>query len=125
MMTQDTIHIKSIKLTTTIGINPWEKAVKQTLFLDISFPLDAQKASQTDDITDTTDYDTLVNHIIKTASITQVNLIETLAERLATTCLTAFNLPEISLKLSKPHALGTRAGGVFIELTRQNPKKTP
>lgn len=116
---QDTIFINKLKFETIIGILPFEREVKQTIIVDLSLNFDTTKAIDGDDIKHTIDYSKLVDDLENFCEQTKFNLIETLADAMASFILKKYPVKLIQLKLTKPGAIKqTQDLGVSIERTR-------
>jgi len=112
---QDKLLIEGLRIPTTIGIYPWEQAIKQTVVFDIEIVLPATSIS--DDINRTIDYETLIQGLTDFVNTNTDKLIETLAEHTADYILETFNIKSLSLKLSKPHAIKS-ANNIAVRLSR-------
>lgn len=112
----DIIYLHGLKCECTIGVWEWEKAITQTLTLDIELAIDAKKAAENDDLKDTLDYQAVAERVQHYAKDNAFELIETLVERLAQTILSEFETPWVRIKLDKGKAIkGVNNVGVVIE----------
>lgn len=111
------INIDELRVSTIIGVLPWERQVKQNIFINLSFEIDAARAAVNDNLEDTTDYSQITKAITEYVGQTQLHLIETLAEKLADFLITEFSLVQLKLKITKPKAI-LNASGVSIEVIR-------
>lgn len=112
------LHLKEIRLETTIGIHPWEKQITQPVIFDLEIPIDITRAAQHDDIRDTLDYDALIQTMQTFLRQQTFQLIETLADKMASFLMEQFSLPAITLAVYKPLAV-KQAKMVGIQLTRK------
>lgn len=101
----DTITIRDLALRTIIGIYPEERKEKQDILVNITLEVDLKKAGTSDNITDTVDYKTLKKEIVKMVDKSAYNLIESLAENIATICLTEKKVNRALITIDKPGAL--------------------
>lgn len=116
----DLIFIHELRLETIIGVHPHERLARQTLMLDLELGADLRPAAATDRLNDTLDYQAVARRIGELASISHVQLVETLAERIAELLLGEFAVPWLRLTLRKPGALPeAREAGVCIERGRR------
>lgn len=113
----DTISLSDIKITTLIGIHPWEQQIPQTLKMDILFETDAKAIAQTDSISQAIDYEQVINEIFAFAKTHDCKLIETFADKLANHLLQRFPTKQVGLTVHKPGAL-KEAKDVTINVTR-------
>jgi 7,8-dihydroneopterin aldolase/epimerase/oxygenase len=115
----DTVFLRGLAIETTIGFFEWERHVKQTVVIDLEFPVDCARAASSDEVVDTVDYKSIAKRTIAYVSDAQFKLVETLAHRLALTLIEEFGLAWVKLSLNKPGAIrGSRDVGVSIERHR-------
>ena len=79
----DTIYIHGLQCECVIGVWKWEKAITQTLVLDIDLARDIKPAASSDDLKDTLDYKNVADRVLEYAKQNEFDLIETLIERLS------------------------------------------
>ncbi|MBI2790910.1 MAG: dihydroneopterin aldolase [Gammaproteobacteria bacterium] len=113
----DKIVISDIKLNTIIGVYDWEKQASQNIHLDIALSTDAKKIAATDDLSHAIDYSAVIKHIFDYVQTNHFQLIETLAEKLATEVLQHFSTEWVQITLHKPGAL-LQAKDVSITIER-------
>jgi dihydroneopterin aldolase len=112
----DIIFLKELKIETIIGIFDWERQIKQIVILDLEMAADIRKAATTDSIDDTINYKAIAKRLIDFVSLSEFQLVETLAERITEIILTEFSVPWVRLQLNKQGAVtGARDVGVIIE----------
>lgn len=112
----DKVFIKGLRIQTTIGFYPWEKEIKQTLIIDITMGWNTANAAENDELAKTLDYADISTAIEVFANNNPVDLIETLAERIASFLMAEYNIPWLKLAVCKPGAVhNTETVGVEIE----------
>ncbi len=112
----DIVYIRSLKIKTVIGIYDWEREIKQTVRIDLEMAKDNRKAAASDSIEDALDYKAVSKRLIQFVEQSEFQLIETLAERIATIVREEFGVPWLRLRLGKPGAVtGAKDVGVVIE----------
>lgn len=112
----DKVFIKGLKIQTTIGFYEWEKQIKQTLVIDVEMGWNIAAAAENDELTKTLDYAEISLAIESFANSNPVDLIETLAERIAKFLQTEYGIPWLKLRVGKPTAVhNTETVGVEIE----------
>ena len=112
----DIVFIKGLQINSTIGVFDWEKTIKQLLVFDVSLGCDIRDAAKNDDLTKTLDYAAISQEIETFCQANTVELLETLAERLAQHLISLYHLPWIKLTINKPTAVENAASvGVTIE----------
>jgi 7,8-dihydroneopterin aldolase/epimerase/oxygenase len=110
----DYLYIEGLRIETRIGVHAWEKKINQVLLLDIKIPRDF---SQTEDsLTHTIDYDALCQHVTELVESNHFNLIETVAQQALTSIQKTFNIQNLTIRVSKPHAINN-AKNISIEIT--------
>ncbi len=118
---QDIIFLSDLRVQTVIGIWDWERAIKQTVAIDLEMATDIRKAAASDSIEDTLDYKNVAKRIIEFVEQSSFQLVETMAERIAGIVTDEFGVPWVRVRLSKPGAIrGSREVGILIERTREN-----
>lgn len=113
----DKVFIQGLSIQTTIGFYAWEKQIKQTLVIDLEMGWNTAAAAENDELAKTLDYAEISESIAAFANQHPVDLIETLAERLATYLMAEFNIPWLKLRIGKPTAVHN-AQTVGVEITR-------
>jgi 7,8-dihydroneopterin aldolase/epimerase/oxygenase len=112
----DIVYIKGLEVKTVIGIYDWEKEIKQKITIDLKMASDIKKAAETDEIVDALDYKAVSKRLIAFVEESEIQLIETLAEKIAEIVLSEFGVSWLKLTLGKPGAVtGSRDVGVIIE----------
>lgn len=113
----DKVYIEGLTFQTTIGFYQWEKEIKQTLVIDLAMGWNTALAAENDELAKTLDYAEISEAIVKFANANSVDLIETLAERIATFLMSQYHIPWLRLKLMKPTAVHN-ATTVGVEIER-------
>jgi len=114
----DHILIHDRAVDCVIGIHPWERAHPQRLFLDVEMTFDVRAAAADDDFTRTVDYDAASQGIERIAVAGQFQLIETLAERVASWLLETTPITAVTVRVRKPQALN-KAAWAGVEIHRR------
>ena len=112
----DKVFIKGLSIQTTIGFYQWEKEIKQTLVIDLAMGCNIAAAAKNDELAKTLDYADISLSVERFANNNPVDLIETLAERLASYLMAEYHIPWLKLSIGKPGAVhNTQTVGVEIE----------
>ena len=112
----DIVYLTDLRIDTIIGVFDWERRTKQTVIFDIEMATDIRKAAETDSIDNTLDYKAVAKRLIAYVSESEFELVETLAERVASVLVDEFNVPWCRVRLNKKGAVrGVRDVGVIIE----------
>jgi dihydroneopterin aldolase len=110
------IFIEEMKVETIIGVSSWERALPQTLLIDLEMALPHITSTATDAIGDTIDYGIVAARIKSIASNHTFKLLEPLAHLIIETLEKEFKSPWLKLKISKPQILPqVKAVGVIFE----------
>ncbi|KZN33102.1 dihydroneopterin triphosphate 2'-epimerase [Pseudoalteromonas luteoviolacea S2607] len=113
----DKVYISQLHVETIIGVYDFEKESKQSLYFDIEMSTDITQAAKTDDINLAVDYAKVSERVIELSTSCQVELLETLLERLADAILAEFSVSDVKIRVSKPAAVA-QAQTVGIEILR-------
>ena len=101
----DTIFLQDLKVEAIVGIWDWERKIRQTVSIDIEMAADVAKAAETDNIEGTLNYKAVAKRVQQFVGDSEYQLVETLAEKIAETILTEFDIAWIQLLVSKPGAI--------------------
>jgi dihydroneopterin aldolase len=112
----DKVFIRGLSIQTTIGFYQWEKEIKQTLVIDLVMGWNIAAAAKNDELAKTLDYADISLAVEHFANNNPVDLIETLAERIAEYLMAEYHIPWLKLSIGKPGAVhNTQTVGVEIE----------
>ena len=112
----DIIFIEELRAETWIRIYPREKAMPQTVVLDIQMGVSTASAGASDDIRDTIDYAVVTERLRSELSARHFNLLEKLAEFVATLILEDYAAQWVRISVAKLGMMkGVKRVGVIIE----------
>ena len=115
----DTIFLTDLRVETVVGIWDWERKIRQTVSIDLEMAADIRRAAETDSIDDTLNYKNVAKRVQQFVGESEFQLVETMAEKIASTILDEFEMPWIVVKVNKPGAIrGARDVGVRIRRSR-------
>ena len=97
----DRIEIRRLELPTRIGVDAWERRVRQTLQVDLDLPIDATAGARDDDLAHALDYAAVAAHLRRFAADSDCLLLETFVENVAATLLDTFALPWVRVRVYK------------------------
>ena len=112
----DIIFVDDLRVETLIGIYPREKAVPQTIEISLRIGSSTASAGASDDIRDTIDYAVVVERLRAELGARHFNLLEKLAEYVATLLLEDFGAQWVQVSVAKLGMMrGVKRVGVVIE----------
>jgi 7,8-dihydroneopterin aldolase/epimerase/oxygenase len=112
----DIIFIEELRAETWIGIYPREKAMPQTVEISLQIGVSTASAGASDDIRDTVDYAVVVERLRSDLAASHFNLLEKLAEHVATDLLENFAAQWVRISVAKLGMMpGVKRVGVIIE----------
>ena len=115
----DTVFIRDLRIPTVVGIFEWERRIRQEIRLDIEMGYDIRKAAGTDRIDDALDYKAVSQRVRAHVEQSDFQLVEALAESIATLILREFEVSSVKLTLNKTGAVrDAQDVGVRIERSR-------
>jgi dihydroneopterin aldolase len=112
----DRIFLKDLRIETLVGVWKWEKQMPQTLSIDLEMAADIKAAAAVDKLDATLNYKAVTNSVRGFVQESRFELIETMAEGIASLIMTEFDVPWVKVVLHKPHAIrGSKDVGIIIE----------
>lgn len=122
----DQLKIVGIECFGHHGVFPDEKRAGQPFIVDLTIGLDTRPAAATDDLAKTVDYGSLVLAVKAAVERDPVDLIETVAERIAQVCLAGDLVESITVDLHKPLApIKAAFSDVVISIRRDRSDRQP
>ena len=100
----DRLAVRGLVFRGFHGVFDFERRDGQDFVLDLVLHLDTSGAAASDDLQDTVDYGTLVEQVREVVEGDPVDLIETLAQRVADVCLRHEAVQEAEITVHKPDA---------------------
>ena len=112
----DKIFVKGLEVTCVIGVWEWERQIQQKLIIDLEMGWDISAAAQTDQLEDTLSYKDVAKKVSAYIIATKANLVERLAEGIATLLADEFGVSGCRVKINKRGSVtGAKDVGVEIE----------
>ena len=115
------IFIHDLRLLASIGIHPEEKINRQSVLISVVLDVVYQDAVLNDDLSSVICYEAIVTRLKQLVEHGHINLIETLAARIAEICLADSRVERVRVRVEKPDILPA-AKGVGITLIQQRKK---
>lgn len=118
----DQIRLVGLRARGHHGVYDFERAQGQEFTVDVALELDLAPAASSDDVADTVHYGELADRLVAIVGGEPVNLIETLAQRLAAECLRDPRVRAVTVTVHKPQApIGHEFADVAVTLHRRLP----
>lgn len=115
------VFVRGLIITCSIGAHPHERLAEQRVRIDIDLDVAARPPAD-DTLVDVVDYERVVLAVRRLAGQGHVNLVETLAERIAAECLADARVVEARVRVEKLDVFAD-AAGVGVEMVRRRPAK--
>jgi len=100
----DRITLRGLTVRGHHGVFDSERIDGQEFVIDVVLDVDTPTAAHSDELADTVDYGALASTIADIVSGPPVNLLETLADRIALACLDDARVASVEVSVHKPHA---------------------
>jgi dihydroneopterin aldolase len=115
----DRLAVTGIECYGHHGVFDFEKREGQTFVVDLTLGIDTAPAAASDDLQDTVDYGSLVASVKAAVEKDPVDLIETLAQRIAGVCLLDDRVEWAQVTVHKPDApIDATFADVALTITR-------
>jgi dihydroneopterin aldolase len=114
------VFVRDLKVEATVGVHEHEKLGPQPLLISIDLTVRELPGTLSDSIDQVVCYEDVVRLVQAICEDGHVNLIETLAERIAASCLKDARVHAVRVRVEKPNAF-TECASVGIEIERLQP----
>ena len=112
------VVIRDLELTAKIGVYTHERQDRQPIRINLAMTVG--HAPVEDRLDDTVSYDAIVEGVKALLAEGHINLVETLAERIADLCLEQDLVEKVHVRVEKLHAVA-EAAGVGAEIIKSAP----
>lgn len=116
------VFVRDLVIETEIGIHPKEHYVAQRIIINVDLAVRDIPVEFTDRYSDVVCYENVVKGVKKLAEAGHVNLVETLAERIASHCLEDPRVISARIRIEKPDIF-EECACVGVEIERVRPIK--
>lgn len=117
---KDLIALTGVRATGFHGVLPQERRDGQEFVVDARIATDISAAAAADDLSLTVDYAAVAAAIVAHITGEPCDLIETLADRIARTCLEFSGVEQVTITVHKPQApVGVPFQDVAVTVTRR------
>ncbi len=113
------IFLRGLEVRCSIGVHAHERAGTQRVTVDLDLRVTADGGPLDDSLARVVDYERIVDGVRRLAAGQHVNLVETLAERIAEFCLAEARVRRVRVAVAKPDAFADVAA-VGIEIDRSS-----
>lgn len=115
----DQLSVRGIECFAHHGVFDFERRDGQVFVIDLLLGISTSQAAASDDLADTVDYGSLVASVKQCVERDAVDLIETLAQRIAGTCLADERVEWVEVTVHKPDApIQARFADVALTIRR-------
>ncbi len=111
------VFIRDFMVECLIGVYEHEKCSPQRVRVNLDLAVDEGEHPIIDDILNVVSYETMANGILAIADEGHVNLVETLAERIADMCFDDQRVDSVRVRIEKLDII-ENAGSVGVEIER-------
>jgi dihydroneopterin aldolase len=114
------VFIRDLVLEALIGVHRHERKKRQPVRINVDIAVLAVQNDPRDRLSNVFDYETIVEGIKEIVSEGHINLVETLADRIANRCLADHRVETVRVRIEKLEVV-TEAESVGIEIERKQP----
>ena len=111
------VIIRDLEISTMIGVHDAEKRAPQRVLVNVDIAVREDGPSDLDQLDQVLDYGEVVQAIERTVKAGHINLVETLAERVARACLGDPRVLSVRVRIEKPDVIAN-ARSVGVEIVR-------
>ena len=104
LVSKDRITLTGLRVQANHGVFDFERANGQLFVIDVTAWLDLSPAALSDDLANTVHYGELAEEVVAAVANDPVDLIETVAERVAQVVLTHAPVERVEVTVHKPQA---------------------
>ena len=112
------VFVRDLVLKSRIGVHRHEKRRDQRIRINLDLAVSENGARTDDSLDGVVDYEDIVERVRRIAASGHVNLVETLAERVAAECLKDKRVRGVRVRVEKPDIL-LDAASVGVEIERR------
>lgn len=113
------VIVEGFELAGSVGVYEHERRARQPLVVSLSLWVADDYDGRSDKLSDVYDYDVAINAIRDSVESGHINLLETLAERIAEACLADQRVLALDVRVEKPAVLpACRSVGIEIHRRR-------
>jgi 7,8-dihydroneopterin aldolase/epimerase/oxygenase len=114
------VFVRDLEIVASVGVLEHEKRYEQRIIISADLFVRDDYDGVSDRVADVVDYSQVVDGIVRLVQSEHVNLLETLAERIADQCLIDTRVLSVRVCIAKPDIMES-CGSVGIEIERHRP----
>ena len=114
------VFVRGLQVEAVVGVHDREKLAPQPLRVSIDLTVSEKPGGKVDSLASVVCYEDVVRGVQAICRAGHVNLIETLAERIAAHCLEDKRVQAVRVEVEKPDAF-TECAAVGVEIERLQP----
>ena len=111
------VFVRDLELPAKIGVHSHEKLDSQLIRINVDMATSAEGGPIDDELANVVCYEDVVNGITDIVAGEHINLVETLAEKIADFCLADDRVLVVKVRVEKPHIIA-EAASVGVEIER-------
>jgi dihydroneopterin aldolase len=115
------VFVRDLELEALIGVHTHERGTSQPIRVNIDLTVSEGAGPVGDELTTVVDYEKVANKVIAIVNAGHVNLVETLAERIAAAALEDDRVKVARVRIEKLKAI-SKAASVGVEIERLRAK---
>jgi dihydroneopterin aldolase len=116
------VFVRDLVLPALIGVHRHEQDGRQRVRINLDLEVPEDPVPLADRLAEVVNYEDIVTGIRKIVAAGHINLVETLAERIAARCLADRRVERVLVRVEKLDVFAD-AGSVGVEIERTNPKR--
>ena len=116
------VFVRDLVLAALIGVHRHEQDGRQRVRINLDLEVPEDPAPLSDRLAEVVNYQDIVAGIRKIVAAGHINLVETLAERIAARCLADRRVQRVRVRVEKLDVFAD-ASSVGVEIERTNPKR--
>jgi len=114
------VFVRDLEIIAVLGVHEHEKVAPQRVRINVDLTVSEAATGHNDDLANVVCYEDVVNGIKQIAASGHVNLVETLAEKIAQFCLADERVQAARVRIEKPDII-EEAASVGVEIERIQP----
>ena len=119
-MSQDHVRLNDVVFFAHLGVSEAEREVGQRIHVDVDLEVNLERASRSDDLHDTVNYEAVFREISRVVEGSRYRLLESLAGSLVRALLEGFPATEVRIRVRKPNVpFAGSLSSAEVELVRR------